>query len=139
MPAQVFLVYDPIERSQAERVAAELTAIGVQPDMEWEFETDGQWSEQMETDMGKAAACVLLLGPSGPGPAGSIEMRLFLARLAAQGAPVLAILLPGATPEEVPLFLQGHPLLDLRQDPDMLTLPRLLRDQLNHRDIATGA
>lgn len=132
MSTPVFVIYSPNDRQLAESVAAVLTSLGVQPDMEWEVESDGLWSEQMEKPMDAAAACVMLIGPSGQGPANSMEMRMFLAHQAAKGAMLLPILLPGAEPADMPLFLQGHPIVDLRHDPDMSTLPHLLRDSLNH-------
>jgi hypothetical protein len=133
MSTPVFVIYSPNDRQLAVSVAAVLTSLGVQPNMEWEVETDGLWSEAMEKPMDAAAACVMLIGPSGQGPANSMDMRMFLARQAAKGAMLLPILLPGAEPAEVPLFLQGHPIVDLRLDPNMSTLPHLLRESLNHR------
>jgi len=117
MPTPVFVIYSPNDRQLAESVAAILTSLGVQPDMEWELETDGQWSEAMEKPMDAAAACVMLIGPSGQGPANSMD---------------LPVLLPGAEAADMPLFLQGRPVVDLRHDPNMSSLPHLLRDSLNH-------
>lgn len=54
-------------------------------------------------------------------------MQLSLARLAGRGAPVAAVLLPGAEIEDTPLFLRNQPLMDLRHEPDPSRLPGILR------------
>ncbi|HVI51294.1 MAG TPA: toll/interleukin-1 receptor domain-containing protein [Candidatus Sulfotelmatobacter sp.] len=139
MSRPVFVIYAPDDRDTAEIVAAALVAVGVQPDMDWELDTGGQWSEAMDKALDASDGCVLVLGPDGLGAAGSLDMRLSLARLAGRGAPVAAILLPGASTEDAPLFLQNHPLLDLRQDPDFDGLPRMLRDYFDVRRPALTA
>jgi|GEM_PF-5315992 len=139
MSRPIFVIYSPDDRDLAELVAAALTSIGATPDMEWELDNGGRWSDEMDQALDEAGGCVLVIGPAGLGTAGSLEMRLCLARQSARGAPVVAILLPGTDPRDIPLFLQGHPQLTMNHDQDFSALPRLLRDCFGQRQARVSA
>ena len=127
MTYEIFVSYAAADRSQAETVARCLTAMGTSPLLdEWRQESQNDVDAKIE----RSAACLLLIGAGGAGPAQNMETRMVLARQAARQVPVVAILLPEADLDTLPPFLHDHVAIDLRQDSAPQVLARALRHSL---------
>ncbi|HLN23234.1 MAG TPA: toll/interleukin-1 receptor domain-containing protein [Patescibacteria group bacterium] len=131
MTNEIFVSYAAADRSHAEAVAHCLTAMGRFPVLdEWCLAPCQPSQTDVDAKIEQSSACLLLIGPSGAGPAQSMETRLVLARQAARQVPVVAILLPGADLDTLPPFLHDHVAIDLRQDSSAHVLARALRHSL---------
>ena len=65
----------------------------------------------------------MFVGPHGIGPWHRHELEAFLREFTDRRCPVIPVLLPGASPPDLPVFLRGMTWVDLREDD---TLDRLV-------------
>jgi hypothetical protein len=72
----------------------------------WDVLGGDSWQDVVERALVESKTCAVFIGPSGLGPWHNAEMRVALQIMAKQeGFRVIPVLLPGANPPELPLFL----------------------------------
>jgi WD40 repeat protein/energy-coupling factor transporter ATP-binding protein EcfA2 len=112
----VFLSHKSSDKLAVEEIGRRLEGGGVHCWLDkWNLVPGEPWQEAIEDALGRSAACIVFLGPSGIGPWENEEMRVALTRRVAEGRSgpggrpgfrVIPVLLPGAPADaEVPPFL----------------------------------
>jgi len=85
----------------------------------WHLVPGNPWQEELEEALDNSATCAVFLGEGNAGPWAHEEMRTALdLRVRKRTLRVLPVLLPGADPNALPLFLQRLGWVDYRGGPD---------------------
>jgi GTPase SAR1 family protein len=117
----VFVCYNREDRVAARRLAQQLRERGLRPWMDESQLRPGEaWQPAIENFIAKIPAAAVLVG-SRLGPVQNQEVLAFLRQLAMRRCPVIPVLLPGAQPKDVPVFLEALTWVDLGvTEPDPL-------------------
>ena len=122
----VFLCHNETDKPLVRWTAQRLRENGILPWLDEEELPPGHsWQEELERQIGRIRAAAVFVGPSGIGPWQDQEMRAFLNEFVKRGCKVIPVMLPGSTPAELPVFLQGRTWVDLRAH-DVVGIERLI-------------
>jgi GTPase SAR1 family protein len=122
----VFLCHNAVDKPAVRWTAQRLRENGILPWLdEAELPPGRPWQEELERQITRIRTAAVFVGPSGIGPWQSQEMRAFLSEFAKRGCPVIPVMLPGATPPELPVFLRSMTWVDLSAQ-DVAGIERLI-------------
>ncbi len=125
----VFLSHNSADKPAVEALARKLRDEGLKVFFDqWELVPGEPWQEPLEQALAESGTCAVFLGPEGLSPWHTGEMRVALnQRVEEQPKRVIAVLLPGASPEDLPSFLAARTWVDFREDiDDVIAYGRLL-------------
>lgn len=71
------------------------------------------WQEELQRQITDIRSVAVLLGPGGLSSWQSREVRAFIEQFDERGSPVIPVLLPGASPADLPVFLREFAWVDL--------------------------
>ncbi len=110
----VFLSYDTRDERVVEEFVQRLRAEGLNLFLD-KWPAGDSWASEIEEALRQSRTFAILLGPSGLLPFQREEMEAALARTDRDRSyRVIPVLLPGASPSELPVDLQGLPWVDFR-------------------------
>ncbi len=111
----VFLCCNSLDKAVVEALARRLKdAFRVFYDL-WELIPGRPFQEQLEAALAKSRTYAVFLGPDGLGPWQNEEMRVAVdARVRDEPKRVIPVLLPGASEEDLPVFLKRLSYVDFR-------------------------
>ena len=112
----VFLSHNSKDKPLVRQLAAGLQDRGLKVWLdEWELMPGRPWQEALEKIIETTKSAAVLIGSEGIGSWEDPEMRACLSEFVSRDLPVIPVLLPGApSAAQVPLFLRGFTLVDLR-------------------------
>jgi GTPase SAR1 family protein len=111
----VFLCHSNRDKPAVREVAQRLRERGVLPWLDEDQLRPGMpWQRQLEQQISSIRAAAVFLGPDEVGPWHSQELEAFLREFVKRSCPVIPVLLPGAEPLDLPIFLGGMTWVDLR-------------------------
>jgi hypothetical protein len=110
----VFLCHNSNDKPAVRQIARRLRRLGIRTWFDEDDMLPGRlWQEQLERVIKNIPAAAVFVGPSNIGPWQDPEVRALLVEFVRRRCPVIPVLLPGAAPLELPLFLQGFGWVDL--------------------------
>jgi len=109
----VFISYNHRDQDLAKQIAKELKVWGLKVWFDdWELKPGSTWQEGLTKGLMESNSTAILIGPSGIGDWEAEEVRSALQRYVKQGSPIIPILLPGASKNDIPPFLDQRTLVD---------------------------
>lgn len=104
----VFLCHNHVDKPAVKVIANALKSRGLLPWLDqWELPPGQPWQPLLERQIGNIAAAAVCVGSAGVGPWQTQELYGFLSEFVARRAPVIPVLLPGASARpELPIFLR---------------------------------
>ncbi len=116
MDFDVFLSHNSKDKKAVRALAQQLKHRGIQVWLDEDQLIPGRnWQSLLEQGIEQSATGAVLVGEDGLGPWEDEEMQALLRHAAANGKPVIPVLLPGALKEpRLPLFLANRKWVDLR-------------------------
>ena len=117
----VFLCHNSADKPAVKLLGQRLKDRGILPWLdEWELPPGQPWQPLLEKQIQSIASAAVFFGPAGISPWHQQEMRGFISEFVQRSAPVIPVLLAGASGEpEVPLFMRQLTWVDFRRtDPD---------------------
>jgi len=104
----VFLAHNSVDAAEVEAIGLELKKVGLKVWLDkWELPPGRLFQDEIERALPRTRAVAVLIGAGGLGPWERLEMRVAISQFVKRGAPVIPVLLPGASKEpELPLLLQ---------------------------------
>ena len=114
----VFLSHNSADKPQVEWLASKLEERGLRPFLDkWDLSAGRSWRNDLEIALANSKTAVVFFGPHGVGPWHDAEIDILLERATTRRNDfrVTSILLPGATLDNVPLFLRRLGRLDFSQ------------------------
>ncbi|MEX1368318.1 MAG: TIR domain-containing protein, partial [Nannocystaceae bacterium] len=115
----VFMSHSGHDKPAVRRLVNQLRSAGLRPWMDEDELVPGeQWMPALERGLQASAVVLVAVGPTGLGQWQQQEMYVALGMAVRMGKRVVPVFLPELPPGEVslPLLLQGHMWIDLRQD-----------------------
>lgn len=125
----VFLSHNSKDKPAVRMLNEKLQARGITTWLDEEQLRPGlKWQTALEKIVRTCESAAVCVGPSGEGPWQLNEMEALLNRFAKkQDAPVIPVLLPDAPADvKLPLFLEGHTWVDLRDGMSKAAIDRLI-------------
>lgn len=119
----VFLCYNSEDKKAVKCIGEQLKKRGLKPWLdEWELPPGRPWQQLIEEQIESIGSAAVFVGKAGIGPWQNIELQAFLREFVRRGAPVIPILLEGATDRpKLPPFLSNMGWVNFgRDDPDPL-------------------
>ena len=125
---QAFLSYNSADKDFVTRVATKLEAAGVQLWFdEWALRPGDETQRRIEEGLGASSYYVVFVGSAGLGKWQEKELRVAINReVSKRDLRVIAALLPGSMPDDLPGFLTGIRVAFTSHD-DGFTIDRLIR------------
>ena len=116
----VYISYNNKDSAEAVRLAEMLRGDDI--DL-WIFEGGvlggDDWQQSMREELASRTVFLVLVGPAGIGPWQKTEVNAIVHRLSSEGGVrAIPVLLPGADPESVPIFLKSNTWVDFREGLD---------------------
>jgi hypothetical protein len=132
-PPYVFLSYNSEDEKAVVEIAAALRHQGIEVWLDrWSMRAGDTWRNRLEDGLGRAASCVVFLGPHGPGPWQDGEITLAIQRqrdeakaFSDRGFRLIPVLLPGTPVDSRPDFLNIYQAVTFRTIDDREALDRL--------------
>jgi TIR domain len=117
----VFLCHNSEDKSEVEKIAHQLRAIGLEPWLDkWELPPGRPWRRLLEEQIGQVRSAAVFVGSNGRGPWQELEIDALLNEFARRQCPVIPVLLHNASAQpDLPLFLKSMEWVDFRRrDPN---------------------
>jgi TIR domain/Ras family len=114
----VFLCHNSNDKKVVIELANRLKERGILPWLDvWEIRPGHRWQRELEQNVTKAKAAVVIFGKKGLGPWQDMEEDAILADFVRRKAPVIPVILADCKKDPtIPLFLQGIHHVDFRRD-----------------------
>jgi len=110
----VFLCHNWEDKPAVRRLAQQLRERGLRPWLdERELRPGLPWQPMVEDVIAGIPAAAVIVGQSGVGPWQNQELAAFLRQFVRRRCAVIPVLLPGANPLDLPIFLDGLTWVDL--------------------------
>lgn len=110
----VFLCHNWEDKPAVRRLAQQLRERGLRPWLdERELRPGLPWQPTVEDVIAGIPSAAVIVGPTGVGPWQNQELAAFLRQFVRRRCAVVPVLLPGANPLDLPIFLDGLTWVDL--------------------------
>jgi GTPase SAR1 family protein len=113
----VILLYNAADRDAVGDVAHELRSRRLRPWFDqWETSPGQPLLREAERAFANCRSVAVFVGQTSPGPWQDLELRALLTDSLERRIPIIPVLLPGANPRDLPLFLRSFTGVDLREE-----------------------
>jgi nucleotide-binding universal stress UspA family protein len=121
-PYDVFVSYNSADRAFVDKVVTELERHNLNP---WydqrQLRVGESWLDAITQQINQVRSALVFIGTHGMGNWQEPEIKWMVLKLREKRRPVIPVIMPGATPANIPLFLREFSAVDYNTDRDATT------------------